>query len=285
MKRLIGWLGAALSYILFISPAFVRKSLAWLLAFLWFDVLRIRRKVVLENLRKAFPDWTDARRVQTARTSLRHLGLNFIEYGFLPWLTKENLGRYFEFHGLDVFEAALARGKGVLLLTLHLGHGDLCCAALAIHGYPMVMVSKFFKMQWLNDLWFGMREKAGMKFVPPRNSSFALLRALKNKSAVVIPLDQFTGPPIGVRTTFFGIETGTAAGFAVMAERSGATVLSVYGVRKANGKHAIHFIRELNEQGSAERVTQGYNDELESFVRLYPDQWMWLHRRWKRFVE
>jgi KDO2-lipid IV(A) lauroyltransferase len=211
--------------------------------------------------------------------------LNFIEYSYLPFLKRDNVDRYFEFHGLDVLDEALAKRKGVLLLTLHLGHGDLCAAAMAVKGYPMVMVSKFFKIQWLNDLWFGMRERVGMKFVGPRNSSFQLLRALKNGSVVIIPLDQFTGPPIGVRTKFFGIETGTAAGFAIMADRSKAPVISVYTVRKPDGRHSLHFVREMKEQGTAERVTQSFNDELESFVRLYPDQWMWLHKRWKRFVE
>lgn len=285
MKRLTGWLGRALSFLIFKSPAFVRLGLAWFLAFLWFDVLRIRRKVVLDNLRKAFPEWPEKQRLHTARTSLRHLGLNFIEYSYLPFLKRDNVDRYFEFHGLDVLDDALAKGKGVLLLTLHLGHGDLCAAAMAVKGYPMVMVSKFFKIQWLNDLWFGMRERVGMKFVGPRNSSFQLLRALKNGSVVIIPLDQFTGPPIGVRTKFFGIETGTAAGFAIMADRSKAPVISVYTVRKPDGRHSLHFVREMKEQGTAERVTQSFNDELESFVRLYPNQWMWLHKRWKRFVE
>lgn len=254
------------------------------LAILWLDIFRIRRQVVLDNLEIAFPEWSARERLYAARQSLRHLGLNFIEYSFLPWLKPDNVDRYFEYHGLDVFESALKEGKGVLLLTLHLGHGDLAASALAIRGYPMTMVSKFFKLQWLNDLWFGMRERVGMKFVPPRNSSYALLKALKRGDAVIIPLDQFTGPPIGVRTKFFGRETGTAAGLAVMAQRSGAPVVSVYTVRTPSGRHAIHFVRRMNIEGEVETVTQGFNDELEYFVRREPEQWMWLHRRWKRFV-
>src|ERR1019366_1076123 len=98
---------------------------------------------------------------------------------------------------------------------------------------------------WLNDMWFGMRERLGTRFIAPRDSSYALLRALKGGAAVIIPLDQFTGPPIGVRTTFFGRETGTAAGLAVMAGRSGATVLAVYTHRDEQGRHALHFVREM----------------------------------------
>jgi KDO2-lipid IV(A) lauroyltransferase len=285
MKRLTGWLGRAASFLIFHSPSFVRKALAYFLAFLWFDLLRIRRKVVLENLRTAFPDKTENERIKIARASLRHLGLNFVEYNFLPWLGPGNVDSIFEFEGLDVFDKALAQNRGVLLLTLHLGHGDLATAGLAIRGYPMVLVSKAFKWKWLNDLWFGMREKVGVRFVPARNSSYALLKALKRNSAVIIPLDQFTGPPIGVRTTFFGKETGTAAGLAVMSERSGAPVVSVYTYRKPDGRHVVRFEREMPSEGPTERVTQGFNDELEAFVKKHPDQWMWLHRRWKRFVE
>ena len=284
MKQLTGWLGRGASYLIFKSPPFVHWGLAYLLAFIWFDVLRIRRQVMLANLQIAFPEKSESEHVRIARQSLRYQGWNLVEYSFLPWINKENIDQFFEFHGLDVFDAAFAKGKGVLMLTLHLGHGDLGTAALAIKGYPVVLVSKVFKLKWLNDLWFGMREKAGVRFVPPRNSSYALLKALKKNEAVIMVNDQFTGPPIGVRTTFFGKETGSAAGLAVMSQRSGAPVVSVYICRKEDGRHAIHFVREIPSDGPAERVTQGYNDELESFVRKHPDQWMWLHKRWKRFV-
>jgi KDO2-lipid IV(A) lauroyltransferase len=289
MRILIAWLGRAISFALFRSPAWLRRLLALVLAFLWFDVLRIRRQVVLDNIHVAFPEMTVPERVRLGRESLRGLALNFIEYSFLPWLTRTNYSKYFEFENLELFQEALGRGHGVLLLTLHLGHGDLACAALSLKGFPIVLVSKAFKLRWLNDLWFGMRERLGTRFIPARDSSYALLRALKSDSAVVIPLDQFTGPPIGVRTTFFGRETGTAAGLAVMAGRSGAPVLAVYTHRNAQGRHVLHFVREMPVPPSRDpavtaQVTQEFNDVLESFVRLHPDQWMWIHRRWKRFV-
>lgn len=287
MKRLIGSLGRLVSAILFFGPSALRRGLAALLAFMWFDLFRIRRNVVDGNIAIAFPSLPPPERARLGRANLRHLALSFIEYSYMPWLSRDNFRTYFEFHNLELFEAALKRGKGVLLLTLHLGNGDMACAGLSLYGFPMTMVSKFFKVQWLNEMWFGMRERLGTRFVAPRDSSFTLLRSLKQGRAVVIPLDQFTGPPIGVRTTFFGTETGTAAGLAVMAERSGAPVLSVYTVRTAEGRHAVHFVREIpvgqSESETVEQITQRFNDELESFVRRHPEQWMWIHRRWKKF--
>lgn len=287
MKLLIGSLGRWLSFMLFYGPSLVRRVLAGLLAFLWYDLLRIRRDVVLGNIGLAFPELTEREKTSLGRRNLRHLALNFIEYSYMPWLSRKNFARHLEFHNTELFEQCLARKKGVLLLTLHLGNGDLACAGLSLQGYPMTMVSKFFKLKWLNELWFGMRERLGTRFVAPRDSSFALLKSLKQGRAVIIPLDQFTGPPIGVRTTFFGQETGTAAGLAVMAERSGAPVISVYTVRTPEGRHAVQFVREMPVRNSpeetVEQITQRFNDELESFVRLHPEQWMWIHRRWKKF--
>lgn len=284
MKRLIGWLAKAISYLIFIGPAFVRRGLGNLLAWIWFDVLRIRRQVALSNIAIAFPELNQSQRVKMARRSLQNLGLNFVEYCFLPWLNRSNFESYFVFKNSELLDEVLARGKGVLLLTLHLGHGDLACTGLSLKGYPMIMVSKVFKMKWLNDLWFGMRQRAGTKFVAPRNSSFALLRGLKTGHVTTIPLDQFTGPPIGVRTTFFGHETGTAAGLAVMAERSKAPIVSCFTWRRPDGRHEVEFVHEMALLGaSTEEITQNFNNELESFVRLHPEQWMWIHRRWKTF--
>lgn len=284
MKRLIGWLGRGISYLLFRGPLGLRLAIGSFLAFLWFDLFRIRRKVVLDNIAIAFPDMPAAERIRLGRRSLRYLGSNFVEYSLLPWLNKENYTRFFEFHDMHILDEALAQGRGALMLTLHLGHGDLACAGLSLKGYRIVIASKLFKARWLNDLWFGMRERLGTRFVPPRDSSYALLKALKTGSTVIIPLDQFTGPPIGVRTTFFGRETGTAAGLAVMAERSKAPVVLCYTWRQADGRHAIRSTKVIpTGDAPPEVVTQRFNDELEKVVREHPDQWMWIHKRWKKF--
>ena len=246
MRILIGWLGRATSFALFHGPESLRRLIGNTLAFLWFDVLRIRRQVVLDNMQIAFPEMSLRDRTRLGRKSLQNMGLNFVEYSFLPWLTKDNYLRYFEFENAHLLDEALARGKGVLLLTRCIWAMAIWAApALSLQGYPMIMVSKFFKLRWLNDLWFGMRERSGTRFIAPRDSSFALLKALKTGAAVLIPLDQFTGPPIGVRTTFFGRETGTAAGLAVMSERSGAPVLAAYTYRNADGRHVLRFEREM----------------------------------------
>lgn len=284
-RNLFGYIFWILAGILYLSPYGVRRFLGILLGILWFDIFRIRRDVVLQNIQRAFPELTYKDQVKIGRRSLWNLGTNFIEYSLLPFLNSKNVDRFFRMEQMHHLDQALEHGKGVLMLTLHLGHGDLALGALSLKGYPMIMVSKFFKLKWLNDLWFRMRERLGTQFVPPRDSSFQILRGLKAKKAVVIPLDQFTGPPIGVRTQFFGHETGTAAGLATMAIRSGAKVVPVYTFRDSGGVHVIRALPEVDLLDEVLSSTQKFNDILEKLVVEHPDQWMWIHKRWKKFVE
>jgi KDO2-lipid IV(A) lauroyltransferase len=285
----IAWFGFAFSWLLVHLPNRLREAFGACIGVMWFDVFRIRRQVVLSNLTLAFPEMSRAEKVRMGRRAMINFGKNVVDYSFMPFLEKMPVESMFETEGLDVLKRAQERGAGVMLITCHLGHGDMACAGLSKMGFPIYMVSKFFSFKLLNDLWFGMRERVGTKFIPPRNSSYALLKALKNKGVVVVPLDQFTGPPIGVATRFFGHDTGTAAGPALMAERAKSPVVMAYTYRLENGRHRLCFQDEIDvhlgedhDRGIAE-YTQRFNDIIESFVRKHPDQWMWIHKRWKTF--
>lgn len=265
-----------------------QRGLGSLMAWIWFDVLRIRRQVILDNLGIAFPNLSENEKVILGRRSMQQFCTNIVQYTHLPFYRTKDLAQ-FEFHGLHNIEAARQRKKGVLILTLHIGNGDLAMTGMALQKLPVHVVSKEFKSKWLNDLWFGMRARVGLRFIPPRNSSYGVLRALKNNEIVIFVLDQFTGPPIGVKTTFFGRETGTAMGLAVMAERSEAAVIPAYTIRREDGRTAVFFEPEVPFAHGADRdqsraqMTQVYTDRLEQYVRMYPEQWMWLHKRWKKF--
>jgi Kdo2-lipid IVA lauroyltransferase/acyltransferase len=270
-------------------PWRAQRAFAALLAILWFDVLRIRRRVVVDNLGKAFPALARAERVRLGRKAMIEFCANVVQYSYLPFLDNSALAGFFTFEGRENIERVQARGKGVLMLTLHLGNGDLAMAGLGLIGLPINMISKVMKAKWLNDMWFGLREKFGVKFIAPRNSSFAVLKALKRNEVVIFVQDQFTGPPIGVKTTFFGHETGTGLGLATMAERSGAGVVPTYNLRRPDGTIHIVFGPEIpfeamgDQDETLRHMTQVYNDRLEQYVKMCPEQWMWLHKRWKKF--
>lgn len=265
----------------------VRSLLGLFLGIVWFDLLRIRRGVAVDNVRQAFPGMSGRDQVKLARASLIHLCTCLVEYGLFSQIKLSDKSSFFEIENYDIIQSALAKGKGVLLLTLHIGNGDLGTVGLSMAGLKVNLVSKVFRNQALNQVWFKFRSRFGTRFISPEKSSFDILRALKRNEIVIFVLDQFMGPPVGVKTKFFGRETGTAAGLAMMAGRSGAPVVPVYTIRLANGRHRIVFEPEIPFQDldsdPIQVMTQVYTDKIETIVRKHPEQWMWIHRRWKEF--
>lgn len=281
------YLGQALSFLVASLPTKVQGWLGDIIGLLWFDVFRIRRQVAIENVKLAYPQLSLRERTKLARDSLRHLGRNLVEFSRFPFYRDEDFSKYFRIAGQENLDAAMAKGKGVLFLGLHMGNGDFGLAALSRRGVPISLISKTMKTKWLNDLWFGMRGKHGTQFISPEKSSFQILRALKAKRVVFFVLDQYMGSPVGTKTKFFGVETGTAMGLAIIAERSGSPVISGYTFREEDGRHVIVLEPEVPWQdASSENIasmTQIYTDRIESMVRKHPEQWMWIHRRWKKF--
>ncbi len=289
LKYLIRKFIKAIFYLVYILPYKGRYFVGFCIGVLWFDILRIRRKIIFQNLDKAFPDKSKKQKTQIARASCVNLGMTYVEFMCMRFLNKSHLSE-FKVYGEEHLIRAREKGKGVCLLTLHLGNGDYACAGFAMMGNPLVLISKEFKVKWLNDVWFNMRKRFGMTFIKPRRSSYDILKSLKAKKTVIFVMDQFMGPPIGVETTFFGHPTGSAMGLAVMAQRASSPVVPIYTRRTKLGITEIHFFPEIpfiekeSKDATIAYMTQAYQDKLEEFVREHPDQWMWVHRRFKPFI-
>ncbi len=292
-ERVLG--GVVLGFGLMLSwlPRRLLRSLGASLGVLWFDIFRIRRQVVLGNLDLAFPEVAKQIKTQWGRYSVYQMGANFAEFFTLPHLNKSWIAKNAVFEGLEHFDAALAQSKGVYLLSMHLGHGDLAASLLCRKGYQLHLISKFFRSRWLNDLWFGVRGAGGMKFIEPHGaeSPFRILRAIKEKAAVIFVLDQFMGKPFGVETTFFGHKTGTAYGLALFALKTRSPVVPVYSFEGDDGKVHVVFESAMdltswltgNKEEVLQNVTQAFTDKIEECVRKHPQHWMWVHRRWKTY--
>lgn len=288
MKFLIAFLFKLWSFLLSLLPYRVQLFFGKCIGWLWFDVIRLRRQIVLDNLKLAFPDMSLKERIRLGRKSVENTGTTFIEFLRIFHLTKKDK-ESFSFEGLENLRAAQAKGRGVLILTQHIGNGDWATVGLALNGIPLYVITKAFKMKSVNDVWFQARRNIGTKLIGDRNTSYAILKALKKNGVVAFMLDQFMGPPIGVKTRFFGVETGTAMGLAVLARRSKASVVPVYTYRKPSGHTIVHFDPEIefiesdNPEDTIRDMTQIYCDKVEEYVRKFPEQWMWVHRRWKKY--
>ncbi len=281
----------SLAGLIWILPPSARLTLGRFLGWLWFEVFKLRRFTVLKNLSIAFPDVSHERRMEIARQSVGWLCYNFIEFSLIPLLDQKWLADKVVLHGMGHFKEAQAQGKGVLLMSLHMGNGDVGVAALALKGLKLHLISKKFKNKFLNQFWFGVREQKGTRFLEPhgRSTAFDILRLSREKEAVIFVVDQFMGRPFGIETTFFGRKTGTAYGLALFALKTKSPVVPIYTYRDSELKthvvfeEAITFEKIEDKDLQIKLMTQKYNDRVEAIVRKYPAQWMWVHRRWKKW--
>jgi len=260
------------------------RFLAWLA---W--ALRVRRRVVLENLRLAFPEKSEAERRAIARGVYRHLGLLVPEFALVPRLSQEELRALVVPDHPELLQAALAQGKGLIACTAHFGNFEVLAAAYTMMGIPVSMITRPMGRSRLNDLWRRNRERAGVEdLVVKRGETLAAaIRSIKAGRALGYVIDQNVSRRRAIFPTFFGVPAATAATPAVLALRTGAPVIFVVTRRLPDGRHAVHFEGPLSVPDTGDRdrdvlaFVQDLNDRLERWVREVPEQWYWLHRRWK----
>lgn len=287
------WWVRVINFILSPWPRHWVRALGIPLGFLWFDVLRFRRQIVLNNLKIAFPEWTEKQRIQAGRRSVYTLTENFFEFFLIPSINEKWIEKNCVIHDEENLRLALDQKKGVFLLTLHLGNGDVLANIVARKGYSVHVITKFFKSQWLNKIWFAVRGAQGVQFIEPHGerTPFAILKALKAQGLVGFVLDQHMGRPYGIETRFFGRPVGTAYGLSLFHLKTKAPILPIYSYEGEDGKIHVIFdkpflydpslVDESNRDQTLKRLTQIYTDKMEEIVRKYPKQWMWVHRRWK----
>jgi KDO2-lipid IV(A) lauroyltransferase len=252
--------------------------------------LRIRRRVVLDNLRLAFPEKTEGERCAIARATYRNLGQMVFEFLRTPSISRAELDRIFVYDGWDRFLAASARGRGVIACTGHFGNFDLLAAAHTLRGVPITMISRRMGRSGANDLWRRARRKAGVEdlVVSTGSTLAAATRALKAGRVLGYVIDQSEHSRNAIFPTFFGVPCATAPTPAILARRSGAAVVFCLSIPRGDGRHdvVIEGPLEVPDTGDRERdvlaFMQDLNDRLERWVRRHPDRWYWLHRRWKR---
>lgn len=293
MKKFVLFLVKVLGYVLSWFPRRLIRSLGSWVGFLWFDVFGFRKKIVLENLQIAFPEWSDERRLRVGRESVYQLGYNFSEFLTIPAMTPRWLEKNVVFEGWENLEKAREQKKGIFFLSLHLGNGDMAANAITLKGQEVFIITKRFKTKWFDDLWFSIRGAQGVKYIDAHGPSnaFEILKALKRNAGLVFVLDQFMGRPYGVETRFFGRKTGSAYGLALFFQKTKAPVLPIYTYEGADNKIHVVFEPALDTSScvvddkdqSIRNLTQTFNDKLEEIVRKHPEQWMWVHRRWKDF--
>ncbi len=246
------------------------------------------RHVGMRNLQMAFPEKTDAERARILRGVFTSLGRQLAELCQFPRYTPANVDEVVVYDGLENYERAYARGKGVLFLTAHFGGWELSAFAHSLHGHWVNIVMRPMDNEYLDRMLQNYRTMHGNKVVPKHDFVRGLLAAMKSGETVGILMDTNMTPPQGVFVDFFGIPACTASGLARIAMRTGAAVVPGFTIwDETIGKYRLRFdpavelVRTGNLESDIVANTQKFTNVIEEYVRKYPDQWLWVHRRWK----
>ncbi len=246
------------------------------------------RRAGLINLRIAFPDWTDRRRRQVLRQLARHLGWMAADFVHLRRLDRTTIDRVVIPDGFENFAAAHRRGKGVLYLTGHMGAWELGPPAQALFGFPLHFLVRPLDNPRVDALVNGYRCFSGNVPVDKSNSVRTILRVLRSGGAVGILFDLNTLLEDGVFVDFFGIPACTTSGVARLALQTDAAVVPSYCYWDRDlRKYRLRFEPplELVHTGHSEEDvlanTQRFTRVIEEFARRHPEQWLWVHKRFK----
>jgi len=230
----------------------------------------------------------DDERRRILRGEYISLGRQLAEFCLFPCYTRENVTQVVVYDGLKNYEKAVARGKGVLFLTGHLGAWELSAFAHSLYGHPLRVVMRSLDNPYLDRMVRQSRTMHGNLAVDKDEFVRGLMAAMKKGETVGILMDPNMTPPQGVFVDFFGIPACTASGLARIALRTDAAVVPGFTVwEESKGKYVLRFepavelVRTGDLEADLKANTQKFTRVIEDYVRRYPDQWLWVHRRWK----
>ncbi|MCJ7457693.1 MAG: lysophospholipid acyltransferase family protein [candidate division Zixibacteria bacterium] len=254
-----------------------------------FSLLRIRRKVTIDNLKRAFgKTYTEKEFRKIAREAYRNIGRGFVEYAMFPVL-KNRLDKLVEFEGLENFDKALKDRKGAVLIAGHFGSWELMGAATRQKGYPIDFLVGEQHNLLVDNLMNKYRQLMRIGIIKMGVATRGVIKALRNNRFVAMLSDQDAGRD-GAVVDFFGYPASTPKGPAAFALKTGAPIIMAFIIRKNNGKQRvileepIYIQESSNKEEDIRKLTQAYTSLLEDYVRKYPDHWFWPHRRWKSTV-
>jgi KDO2-lipid IV(A) lauroyltransferase len=277
VARTLGWL-----------PRGVARCLAGGIAWSVYRLHGRLRHVGERNLELAFPEFSSKSRRAELRSLYRYLGWQLVEFCRMRRYTPDNTRDWIRTEGLEHYLAARARGKGVLIVTAHLGAWELSSFYHSLMGYSMSMVARPLDNHRLDRFVNATRCLHGNRVLPKNDFARGLLTAMRRGETVGILMDTNMTPPQGLFVNFFGREACTASGLARVALQTGAAVLPGFMVwEKAERRYVLHFGPELvlartgDVDADVQAATQQCTSAIEGWIRRYPDQWLWIHRRWK----
>jgi len=245
------------------------------------------RKTVMDNLKTAYHgQMSGTRMTEIAKGVFENMGLTAFEFMRIPWLNKADIDKLVVCKGRERLDAALKKGRGVIIYTAHFGNWELMAAWYGLHGYGADIVVRELDSSLMEAFVAWARSRSGNKMVHKGRNMRKLLKHLSANGLAGILLDQNVADVEGVFVDYFGVPACTNKGPVMLAAMSGAAMLPSFMVRKG-GRHTIYIgeetplVRTGDKEADTTANTAACTKLIEEMVRAHPEQWFWVHRRWK----
>lgn len=277
----LSWLGLLLMRLSVYLPAKLQYRIGMLLGQLMQPFMRSRAKVVRRNLELCFPEMSDTEREDLVKKILKNTGMMMIETAISWWASDRQLRRRVTYEGLEHLEAAKAKGKGVILLTGHFTSMEIGGRLIMLQT-PAYVMFRHLKNPLFNAVMMRSRIYHSEGIVM-RDDVRAMLRALRKNKVVWYAPDQDFGPRNSIFAKFFGVTAATIPATARMVKMTGAEVVPFVPKRNSDGSYHIQIFPAWEAYPSGDDIVdaQRINDWIESQIRQMPEQYFWLHRRFK----
>jgi KDO2-lipid IV(A) lauroyltransferase len=268
-------------------PLNLRRALLKAVFRLFYYASVRHRLITLHNLQNAYPDKPIDELEEIAKGVYRNLALVISEVFELPFIRRDTLHQWLDVDGLEHLERAYEKGKGYLSLVAHLGNWELIPVAAPMLSRPLQIVYRPLDSPLLDNLLGWIRTKHGNALIPKEGSGVRIICLLRKNWAIGILSDQNVDTHEGAFVDFFGRPACSSVGLAVLALHSGAPVIPVFMPRMPDGRYrlvirpAVEITKTDDYEADLRVNTQRFMKIVEDFVRQYPDQWFWIHQRWK----
>jgi Kdo2-lipid IVA lauroyltransferase/acyltransferase len=281
---------------------FTLKS--WFLAlitFLWWDIIRFRRHIVLLNLSLVFTRKREEtmndyriRLERIGRRSIWHAGYGFIEILERFGWTQDTVQKRVRFHGFEKIKELSGQGKrGFFLLTAHLGSWELAGLAVIGKGIKLAALTRFLRSKFWDEILVRSRERFGLRVLGESHSGRAVVRSVREGYVIAFMMDQHTGEPHGIESEFLGVKAWSPKGLALLSRALKAPVVEGFLIRDECGGYDLFFGEflptcaesEPDKDESMALHVKLCNEKMEQWIRRYPEQYLWLHRRFKAVID
>lgn len=281
------YIGRAIAFVFTIIPLRVALAIASAIGSFVFYILPRYRNLTIDNLKTAFgAEKTDDEIKNIAKRVFQNLGKNAVELVNLPKFNKRRMDKFVRFRNRERLDKAYEKGKGIIVLTAHFGSWELMAAALRENNCPGVTIGRRIYFHKYDDFLNKLRKSRDVEVIYRDESPRKMLKTLKKNWIVGIVADQDVDSVDGVFVNFFGRQAYTPTGPVALARASGAVLLPVFIIREGDWhtiaiEEPVELIDTGNKEADLVSNTQKWSNVVESYVRRYPDQWVWMHRRWK----